>query len=137
LEEYRILDVNIKPIGVACMKLSKIYGLGKQRSTYILDLFGYGRNVKMQEINRYGKDCLRIFITGYTYLLEGPLKFYVRQNLDFLVGAWVYRGARFLFKLPMRGQRSATNARSIKRYASLYGKQVKKPVKAYIKKKKK
>jgi ribosomal protein S13 len=81
---------------------------------YVLDLLGFGRSAKMENLNYYWKDCIRLFITGYTYLLGSPLRLTIKQKIEFYVNAWAYRGLRFTAKLPMRGQSTRSNAKTIK-----------------------
>lgn len=118
--EYRILDKEIKIKGRICDALSVIFGLGFMRRFYVLDLFGFGRNSKIKVVNYYIKDCLRLFITGSSYLLGSPLRLTIKQKLEFFVKIWIYRGLRFKFKLPMRGQSTRSNASSIKYTVNFY-----------------
>jgi len=83
--EYRILDYQIKEKGRICDALGVIFGLGKVRRSYILDLFGFGNRANIKYLNYYLKDCLRIFITSYTYLLGSPLRLNIKSNFEFLV----------------------------------------------------
>lgn len=112
--EYRILDYEIKDKGRISDAIGVIFGLGKVRRSYILNLFGFGNNANIKYLNYYYKDCLRIFITSYTYVLGSPLRLNIKRNFEFLVNIWSYRGLRFKAKLPMRGQRTSSNAKSIK-----------------------
>lgn len=112
--EYRILDKEIKFKGKIDNSLKVIYGLGKNRCNYILDLFGIGRNAKMNILNYYYQDCLRIFITNSTYKLGSQLRLSIKQKLEFFVNIWIYKGLRFSNKLPMRGQSTSSNAKTIK-----------------------
>jgi len=118
--EYRILDKEIGNKGRIQDALSVIFGLGKVRRLYILDLFGFNRNAKMDVLNYYFKDCLRLFISGSTYLLGSPLRLTIKQKLEFFVNVWTYRGLRFKNKLPMRGQATRSNRRSIKYTVNFY-----------------
>jgi ribosomal protein S13 len=77
-------------------------------------LLGFGRSAQMVNLNYYWKDCIRLFITGYTYLLGSPLRLNIKQKIEFFVNVWVYRGLRFTQKLPMRGQNTRSNAKTIK-----------------------
>ena len=112
--EYRILDYKIKEKGRINDALSVVFGLGDIRRKYILDLFGFGRSANIKYLNYYLKDCLRIFITSYTYVLGSPLRLNVKRNIEFLVKIWTYRGLRFKEMLPMRGQSTRSNAKTIK-----------------------
>lgn len=81
--EYRILDEEIKNKGRICDSIGVIFGLGKMRRIYVLDLLGFGRNSKMVVLNYYMKDVLRIFLTGSTYMLSSPLHLSIKQKLEF------------------------------------------------------
>ena len=119
--EYRILDEEIKHKGRICDSVGVIFGLGLVRRSYVLDLLGFGRNSKMEVLNYYMKDCLRIFLTNYTYVLAAPLKLNLKRNIEFLIQIWVYRGLRFKQGLPVRGQSSRSNANSIKSTVAFFG----------------
>jgi UDP-N-acetylglucosamine transferase subunit ALG13 len=51
--EYRILDEDIKLKGRISDKIGVIFGLGKVRRVYVLDLLGFGRSAKMENLNYY------------------------------------------------------------------------------------
>jgi small subunit ribosomal protein S13 len=61
-----------------------------------------------------------LFITGYSYVLGSPLRLTVKKSLEFFVKIWSYRGLRFKNSLPMRGQNTRSNARTIKQTVNFY-----------------
>ena len=83
--EYRILDYEIRDKGRICDAISVIFGLGKVRRSYIMYLFGFGSSANIKDLNYYYKDCLRIFITSYTYVLGSPLRLNIKRIFEFLV----------------------------------------------------
>jgi ribosomal protein S13 len=83
--DYKILNYDIKNAGRMCDALGIIFGIGIMRRLYIMDLFGFGRTMKAYNVNYYMKDCLRIFISHYTYNLGSRLQNMIKQNLLFYV----------------------------------------------------
>lgn len=118
--EYRILNNSIKKKGRICDALGVIFGLGIIRRSYILDLFGFSKNANMKYLNYYLKDCLRLFISGHTYLLGSPLRLKIKKFFTFFLKIWSYKGLRFKNNMPMRGQNTRSNARTIKYTVNFY-----------------
>jgi len=118
--EYRILDYSIKNKGRISDVLAVIFGMGLQRREYVMFLFGFGKNAKAFAVNYYIKDCLRIFLTNFTYILGLRLRSIIKQKIEFFVSLWTYKGLRFRNALPMRGQSTKSNARTIKYTVSFF-----------------
>jgi len=109
----RIAGVDIppdKPIGIS---LSYIYGVGRQNAKVILKEVGI-------DVQRRAKDLSEdelakiIGILDRSYLVEGALRRQVQQNVSRLRDIQSYRGNRHRRSLPVRGQRTRSNARTRK-----------------------
>ncbi|MCC2665412.1 MAG: rpsM [Geminicoccaceae bacterium] len=109
----RIAGVNIpsgKPVGVA---LTYIYGIGPTSSQKILSAtdIAFGRRVNELSDAEVGR--LREAIDRF-YRVEGDLRRDVAMNIKRLMDLGCYRGLRHRKGLPVRGQRTHTNARTRK-----------------------
>ena len=91
--------------------LQYIYGIGKTRSHKILSDVGLDPNVRVQDLTEAQVQTLREYITG-NYTVEGDLRRTVLGNIKRLQEIGSYRGLRHRRMLPVRGQRTRTNART-------------------------
>jgi small subunit ribosomal protein S13 len=91
--------------------LTYIYGVGRSRSNEILDELDVDPNTKVRDLNETEVSRLRQFIDR-NYEVEGDLRRRVRQNIQRLQEIGCYRGVRHRKGLPVRGQRTKTNART-------------------------
>jgi small subunit ribosomal protein S13 len=91
--------------------LQYIYGIGKTRSQKILTDVGLDPNVRVQDLTEAQVQTLREYITG-NYTVEGDLRRAVLGNIKRLQEIGSYRGLRHRRMLPVRGQRTRTNART-------------------------
>lgn len=91
--------------------LQYIYGIGKTRSQKILSDVGLDPNVRVQDLTEAQVQTLREYITG-NYTVEGDLRRTVLGNIKRLQEIGSYRGLRHRRMLPVRGQRTRTNART-------------------------
>jgi small subunit ribosomal protein S13 len=107
----RIAGVDIpgkKHIGVS---LRYIYGIGPTTSQQILTQVGINSEVKTDDLTEEEINRLREVIDR-EHIVEGELRKEITQNIKRLVEIGSYRGARHRFNLPVRGQRTRTNART-------------------------
>ena len=108
----RIAGVNIpdhKHVGVA---LTYIYGIGKSSAHRICSSTGIEPQVKVAVLSEVQLDQLRAEVTNYG--VEGDLRRDVSMNIKRLMDLGAYRGIRHRRGLPLRGQRTRTNARTRK-----------------------
>lgn len=92
----------------------KVYGIGLQRSSYVSVRIGLSLNFPLYCIGRFFFLVFCDFLRDY-YLIEGSLK---RRIIFFLKSKYLlnsYRYLRYTMGLPLRGQRSRSNARTRKR----------------------
>jgi len=93
--------------------LTYIFGIGRSRSREILERVGIDVNVKVQDWTDDNiREIARIITNEYT--VEGELRSEVQTDIKRLMDIGCYRGLRHRKGLPLRGQRTQTNARTRK-----------------------
>jgi small subunit ribosomal protein S13 len=95
------------------ISLTYIYGIGRSRSNEILDETGIDPDTRVRNLTEAETGRLREFIDR-NYRVEGDLRRAVGQNIGRLKEIGSYRGMRHRRGLPVRGQRTRTNARTRK-----------------------
>ena len=108
----RIAGVNIPNHQHAEIALTAIYGIGRTRAQKICDAAGIVRTTKMKDLSDSDMDRLRDEVGKFT--VEGDLRRETTMNIKRLMDIGCYRGFRHRRGLPMRGQRTRTNARTRK-----------------------
>ena len=93
--------------------LTYIYGLGRSSSLKILRDSGVSLDIRVKDLTEEEITKLRRTIEG-NYKVEGDLKREVSMNIKRLMDIGTYRGFRHRRGLPVRGQRTSTNARTRK-----------------------
>jgi small subunit ribosomal protein S13 len=91
--------------------LTYIYGIGRSRSNEILAATGVNPDTRVKDLTEGEVALLREFITT-NYRVEGDLRREVQLNIKRLQEIGTYRGMRHRRSLPVRGQRTRTNART-------------------------
>ena len=109
----RISGVNIPEEKRAEIALTYIYGIGKSRAGKILEKVGIDKNLKINKISSEDIVKLRNEIED-NYVLEGELKRQIMMNIKRLKEIGSYRGLRHSRGLPVRGQRTKTNTRTVR-----------------------
>ncbi len=110
----RILGVDIpgnKRIEIA---LRYIYGIGPVNSRIILEKAKIDPNIRAKDLDESQMSQIVHAIQEGKYIIEGDLRRELGMNLKRLQGIKCYRGVRHLRSLPVRGQRTQTNARTRK-----------------------
>ena len=108
----RIAGINIPDHKHAVIALTAIYGIVKTRSKSICASAGIAEDVKISELSEEQIDKLRDEVGKFT--VEGDLRREVTLNIKRLLDLGCYRGLRHRRSLPVRGQRTKTNARTRK-----------------------
>ncbi len=108
----RIAGVNIPDNKHLNIALTYVYGIGPTRSRDICNATGIKADTKVRELTEAELDKIRSEITRYE--LEGDLRRDVSMNIKRLLDLGCYRGIRHRRGLPVRGQRTKTNARTRK-----------------------
>lgn len=92
--------------------LTAVYGIGLSRSKDILDELDITHTTKATELTTDQENAIREKIESFT--IEGELKRQISGNIKRLKDIDSYRGSRHAKRLPVRGQRTKTNARTLK-----------------------
>ena len=93
--------------------LTYIYGIGLPRAQQILKATGVNPDIRIKDLTDADVTLLREFISQ-NYKLEGDLRREVQLNIKRVIEIGSYRGLRHRRNLPVRGQRTRTNARTRK-----------------------
>lgn len=95
------------------ISLTYIYGVGRMLSNEIIAKLGLDRNMRAHKLSE--DDIARISaLLQREYTVEGDLRRQVQNNIKRLISIQSYRGLRHRLGLPVRGQRTRTNARTRK-----------------------
>jgi len=108
----RIAGVNIPDNKHAVISLTYIYGVGRTSARALCAKTGIAETTKIGTLNEEQLDLLRAEIGKLT--VEGDLRREVSMNIKRLLDLGCYRGLRHRRGLPVRGQRTKTNARTRK-----------------------
>ena len=109
----RIAGVDVPGNKRAEIALTSIFGVGLSRSQEILDRAGIDPNSKLDSWSEEETRLVRSLIED-NYVVEGSLRTEVQLNIKRLMDIGCYRGLRHRRSLPVRGQRTKTNARTRK-----------------------
>lgn len=94
--------------------MTYVFGIGRTTSQKILNRAGVDWNTKVKDLTVDQESAIRDAINDMGLVLEGDLRKEVTLNIKRLVEIRCYRGMRHLRSLPVRGQRTHTNARTRK-----------------------
>jgi len=108
----RIAGVNIPEKKHSIIALTAIYGIGRPTAGRICQEVGISPQIKIKDLSEEQLDALRAEVAKYT--VEGDLRREVAMNIKRLMDLACYRGIRHRRGLPLRGQRTRTNARTRK-----------------------
>jgi|SRR3989338_1836024 len=106
----RILGITIPEEKRLEIGLTTLFGVGRSRAREILKKAGVSAGTKSKEVSTAEENKIRSIIESLT--LEGDLKRETAGNIKRLKDIKTYRGVRHLRNLPVRGQRTKTNART-------------------------
>ena len=109
----RIAGIDIPRDKRVEVSLTYIYGIGRSSSQEILEKAGVDPDTRVQDLSESEVAQLRQIIDG-EYTVEGDLRREVAMNIKRLTEIGCYRGLRHRRHLPVRGQRTKTNARTRK-----------------------
>lgn len=108
----RIAGINLPVHKHTDIALTAIFGIGRNRAQDICDGVGINHQTKLKDLSDEQIDALRTEVAKYT--VEGDLRREISMNIKRLTDMGVYRGLRHRKGLPVRGQRTKTNARTRK-----------------------
>lgn len=108
----RIAGINIPDNKHIVISLTSIYGIGKPTSLKVCQELGIEPTRKVSDLSEEELESIRSHLSGLE--LEGDLRRLVSMNIKRLMDLGCYRGLRHRRGLPLRGQRTKTNARTRK-----------------------
>jgi small subunit ribosomal protein S13 len=108
----RIAGINIPPHQHTEIGLTAIFGIGRTRARKICEVAGVPFDKKVKELNDAELERIREQVNSFT--VEGDLRREVQLSIKRLIDLGTYRGLRHKRGLPLRGQRTRTNARTRK-----------------------
>jgi small subunit ribosomal protein S13 len=108
----RIAGINIPNHQHAAIALTAIFGIGRARARDLCDAAGIKQSAKIKDLTDAEMDKLRENVAKFS--VEGDLRREVSMNIKRLMDLGCYRGVRHKKGLPVRGQRTRTNARTRK-----------------------
>ena len=109
----RIAGIDLPKQKKAFIGLTYIYGIGQHTAVKILEKSNVNPNKRISELTEEEVAKIRAIMTS-DYKVEGSLRSEVQQNIKRLMDIGTYRGLRHRRGLPVRGQRTKTNARTRK-----------------------
>ena len=109
----RVAGVDLPRNKRVVIALTYIYGVGISTSRAILDKAGVGQSIRTDDLNDEQLGAIRRVIES-DYRVEGDLRREVQTKIKRLMDLGCYRGLRHRRNLPVRGQRTHTNARTRK-----------------------
>ena len=109
----RVAGVDLPPNKRSQIGLTYIYGIGKSRATAILTEAGIGLDTKIRDLSEDELTQIRALLDAQGDI-EGDLRKRVQMDVKRLMDIGSYRGLRHRRGLPVRGQRTSTNARTRK-----------------------
>ncbi|MDF2376896.1 MAG: 30S ribosomal protein S13 [Verrucomicrobiales bacterium] len=110
----RLLGVEIPNEKRIEAALPYIYGIGRKTAAKILEEAGVDKDIRTGELNDEQLGKIAGAITGGSVMIEGDLRREIQGHLKRLTSINCYRGYRHRRGLPVRGQRTSTNARTRK-----------------------
>ncbi len=109
-----IAGVNIPDNKRLATALTKLYGIGPNNAKQIVRDVGLDHDPRVRDLNEEDLARIRSAIDRANILIEGDLRREIQMNIRRLVDIQSYRGLRHRRGLPVRGQRTRTNARTRK-----------------------
>jgi len=110
----RLLGVEIPAKKKVPYALRYIYGVGPDRADQIVAHIGIDPNMRASDLSEEQRNKIMSFIAEKKWVVEGDLRREITSNIRRLQAINCYRGTRHRRSLPVRGQRTKTNARTRK-----------------------
>jgi len=109
----RLIGVNIPDNKRVEIALTYLYGISRSSANKILavakvDVSKHAKDLNPVELNKIKE------IIEKNYKVEGELRQVIKQNINRLIDIKSYRGIRHIKRLPVRGQRTKTNSRTVR-----------------------
>lgn len=100
-------------------ELQEVMGIGKLKANQICDKLGLNPNLRVNQLSLTQTDML-IKSVNQSYYIGSELKKMIKDDVKRLVRIGCYRGFRHVQKLPVRGQRTHTNAKTVKKRGMIF-----------------
>lgn len=110
-----ILGVNLTENSKAIYSITKIYGVGNSLAKIIFNELNIGINLRTKSLTQNTFVRILKWLDKNKVLVENSLKQKIYNDINKLKSIKVYRGLRHAYNLPVRGQRTKTNASSVKK----------------------
>ncbi len=109
----RISSINIPKEKKVRISLRYLYGIGPTLADDILEIAGIDGNIRVKDLTNAQQDKLRELVEK-NHKTEGDLRREVMANIKRMKDVKCYRGIRHMKHLPVRGQRTKTNSRTVR-----------------------
>ncbi len=109
----RVIGIDIPDNKRLEISLTYIYGVGRKHSNVIIEKLGLSKDMRARELTEDQIARLNAILAA-EFVVEGDLRRQIQNNIKRLIGIHCYRGMRHRLGLPVRGQRTRTNARTRK-----------------------
>lgn len=109
----RIAGVTIPTDKRVVIALTYIYGVGRSRAEEVLEMAGVDQNIRVKDLDADQVQKIRSILEK-SFKLEGDLRREILQSIKRLKEIGSYRGTRHSKRLPLRGQRTKTNSRTVR-----------------------
>lgn len=109
----RVIGIEVPDKKRLEVALTYIYGLGPHLSNEVIEKLGLNPDMRASELTQDDIAKLNALLTA-EYVVEGDLRRQIQNNIKRLISIHSYRGTRHRLGLPVRGQRTQTNARTRK-----------------------
>lgn len=110
-----ILNINLNNNNKISTELTKILGIGKFQARLLCNILNIGFDCRLRQLNQTYLYILLKQIEAQKLIVETELQTHTKKCIKELIEIKTYRGIRHIFNLPVRGQRTKTNARTQKR----------------------
>jgi small subunit ribosomal protein S13 len=109
----RVSGVNIPDNKKLFIALSYLFGVGRSSALVILEATKIDKDKRAKDLTPEEVNKIQSFLEK-NYKVEGELRQVIKQNVSRLKDIKAYRGLRHMRKLPVRGQRTKTNSRTVR-----------------------
>lgn len=109
----RVIGIDIPDNKRLEISLMYVYGIGRKLSNQIIEKLGLNKDMRAKELTEDQIAQLNAVLQS-EYVVEGDLRRQIQNNIKRLIGIHCWRGMRHRLGLPVRGQRTRTNARTRK-----------------------
>ena len=112
---FRISGIPFRRRNLVVIALTRIFGIGKAHANTIIKQARISPQERCGDLNSARIQILRFYVKRGGYLIEGDLRRTKARNIKRLMMIRSFRGRRHRARLPVRGQRTRTNAKTRKR----------------------